>query len=143
MPLGPPNMIITDQDPAMAKAIAACFPNSVHRYCMWHIMNKFSEKLYAIKWRDHYPQFQKCIWNLEGPEEFEAAWAEVIDHSGLSTNEWLKSMYDIRFKWIPAYVNDTFSAGMSSSQRAESCHTFFKSYMSKKNTLMDFVVRFT
>lgn len=106
-------------------------------------MNKFSEKLYAIKWRDHYPQFQKCIWNLEGLEEFEAAWAEVIDHSGLSTNEWLKSMYDIRFKWIPAYVNDTFSAGMSSSQRAESCHAFFKSYMSKKNTLMDFVVRFT
>ncbi|XP_038688834.1 protein FAR-RED IMPAIRED RESPONSE 1-like [Tripterygium wilfordii] len=32
---------------------------------------------------------------------------------------------------------------MSSSQRAESCHAFFKSYVSKKNTLMDFVVRFT
>ncbi|XP_038716163.1 protein FAR1-RELATED SEQUENCE 9-like [Tripterygium wilfordii] len=32
---------------------------------------------------------------------------------------------------------------MSSSQRAESCHAFFKSYVSKKNTLMDFVVRFS
>ncbi|XP_038708537.1 protein FAR1-RELATED SEQUENCE 2-like [Tripterygium wilfordii] len=53
-----------------------------------------------------------------GPEEFEAEWAEVIEHSGLSTNKWLKSMYEIHFKWILTYVNDTFSAGMSSSQKA-------------------------
>ncbi|XP_038707299.1 protein FAR1-RELATED SEQUENCE 5-like [Tripterygium wilfordii] len=140
---GPPKMIITDQYPAMGKAIAEVLPNIVHRFCMWHILNKFSEKLDAVKWRDNYPSFHKCKWNSSSPEEFEFGWAEVVDQSGLSSNAWLKSVYDIRFMWIPAYVNDTFFVGMSSSQRVENCHAFFKSYVSKKNTLMDFVVRFT
>ncbi|XP_038683462.1 protein FAR-RED IMPAIRED RESPONSE 1-like [Tripterygium wilfordii] len=105
---------------------------------MWHILSKFSEKLDAVKWKEQCTQFQKCIWDSESPENFEVEWSRVIEQSGMSDNEWLKGLYDIRFKWIPAYVNDTFSAGMSSSQRAESCHSFFKHYVSKKNTLMDF-----
>ncbi|XP_038723713.1 protein FAR1-RELATED SEQUENCE 5-like [Tripterygium wilfordii] len=143
MVVGPPKMIITDQDPAMSKAIAEILPNTLHRFCMWHILSKFSEKLDAVKWKEHYQHFHRCIWNSDSREEFDVQWAEVIESSGLNTNEWLKALYDIRSKWIPAYVNDTFSAGMSSSQRAESCHAFFKSYVSKKNTLMDFVVRFS
>lgn len=31
---------------------------------------------------------------------------------------------------------------MSSSQRAESCHSFFKKYVDHKNSLLDFVIRF-
>ncbi|KZT75301.1 hypothetical protein F511_47674, partial [Dorcoceras hygrometricum] len=54
----------------------------------------------------------------------------------------LSLMYDMRQKWVPAYLNHIFCAGMSSSQRAESSHAFYKSYASKKNTLMDFVIRF-
>ncbi|XP_038715772.1 protein FAR1-RELATED SEQUENCE 5-like [Tripterygium wilfordii] len=143
MPAGAPKMIITDQDPAMTRAIGELFPHTVHRYCMWHILSKFSEKLDAIKWKEHYTEFHKCIWESESPDEFEVAWSRVIQHSGFSGNEWLKGLYDIRHKWIPAYVNGTFSAGMSSSQRVEGCHSFFKKFVSKKNTLMDFVVRFT
>ncbi|XP_038723112.1 protein FAR1-RELATED SEQUENCE 5-like isoform X2 [Tripterygium wilfordii] len=143
MPAGAPKMIITDQDPAMSRAIAELCPNTIHRYCMWHILSKFSEKLDPVKWKEHSQQFHKCIWDSESPDKFEVTWSKVIDQSGMSDNEWLKGLYDIRFKWIPAYVNKTFSAGMSSSQRAESCHSFFKHYVSKKNTLMDFVVRFT
>ncbi|XP_038678465.1 protein FAR-RED IMPAIRED RESPONSE 1-like [Tripterygium wilfordii] len=143
MPIGPPKMIITDQDPAMSKAIAEILPNTLHRFCMWHILSKFSEKLDAVKWKEHYQHFHSYIWNSASREEFDVQWAEVIESSGLNTNEWLKALYDIRSKWIPAYVNDTFSTGMSSSQRAESCHAFFKSYVSKKNTLTDFVVRFS
>ncbi|KAL6283241.1 hypothetical protein ACE6H2_014170 [Prunus campanulata] len=51
-------------------------------------------------------------------------------------------MYKLRGTWIPAYVRKYFSAGMSSSQRAESMHAFFKRYCSKSNSLMDFVTRF-
>ena len=42
---------------------------------------------------------------------------------------------------MPAYVKHVFSAGMSSSQCAESSHAFFK-YISKKNLLIDFILRF-
>ncbi|XP_058181118.1 protein FAR1-RELATED SEQUENCE 5-like [Rhododendron vialii] len=44
MPVGPPKMIITDYDLAMAKAIATTLPNTHHRYCIWHIVSKFLKK---------------------------------------------------------------------------------------------------
>ena len=44
---------------------------------------------------------------------------------------------------VPAYVNVHFIAGMSSSQRAESSHSFFKKYVSRRNSLMDFITRFS
>ncbi|KAL2517295.1 Protein FAR1-RELATED SEQUENCE 5 [Abeliophyllum distichum] len=45
-------------------------------------------------------------------------------------------------RWVPAYVKHMFSAGMSSSQRSESGHSFFKRYVNRKNSLMDFITRF-
>ncbi|KAL2475805.1 Protein FAR-RED IMPAIRED RESPONSE 1 [Abeliophyllum distichum] len=62
--------------------------------------------------------------------------------TGLQSNEWLHSMYDIRARWVPAYVKHIFSAGMSSSQRSESGHSFLKKYVNRKNSLMGFITRF-
>ncbi|XP_062006078.1 protein FAR1-RELATED SEQUENCE 1-like [Rosa rugosa] len=75
-------------------------------------------------------------------EEFDKKWKEVVEKSGLSDNGWLQSIYDIRASWVPAYCNHIFSTGMSSSQRAESCHSFFKKCVDHKNLLLDFVIRF-
>ena len=35
----------TDQDAAMRKALHNAMPESVHRWCIWHIMMKFGKKL--------------------------------------------------------------------------------------------------
>jgi transposase-like protein len=40
-----PKAIMTDQDRAMKNAIAIVFPESRHRYCMWHIMKNFLKSL--------------------------------------------------------------------------------------------------
>ena len=45
MPKGAPEMIITDQDPAMTKAIIEALPLTVHWYYIWHILNKFFCKI--------------------------------------------------------------------------------------------------
>ncbi|XP_024046751.1 protein FAR-RED IMPAIRED RESPONSE 1-like [Citrus clementina] len=142
MPGDQPKMIITDQDPAITKAISETLPNTFHRYCIWHILNKFSDKVHAIKHKDCYPDFQKCIWKSLSRDDFDRNWLEIIEKGKLRDNAWLKSVFEIRSKWVPAYVNHVFSAGMSSSQRAESCHSFFKRYVSKKNSLLDFMIRF-
>ncbi|TKC11306.1 hypothetical protein [Robertmurraya kyonggiensis] len=126
----------------MTKAIAQSLPNTFHRYCSWHILDKFSIYLNAITYRDFYKDFQQCIWESECPEEFERKWASIIEKANLYNNEWLKSIFELRSRWVPAYVKYVFSAGMSSSQRAESSHAFFKKYVSKKNLLMDFILRF-
>lgn len=40
-----PTCLITDQDPAMKVAIANVFKVTQHRFCMWHIMRKVSDKI--------------------------------------------------------------------------------------------------
>ncbi|KAF7135771.1 hypothetical protein RHSIM_Rhsim08G0163900 [Rhododendron simsii] len=142
MPARPPKMIITDQDLAMTKAIACALPNTFHRYCIWHILNKFSEKIGALPCKEHYDEFKKCIWSSESPEEFEARWADVVGKSKLSNNEWLQSIYKIRDRWILAYMKHIFSAHMTTNQKAEVSHSFFKNYVSQQNSLLDFVTRF-
>ncbi|KAL6182750.1 hypothetical protein ACLB2K_044163 [Fragaria x ananassa] len=81
-------------------------------------------------------------WNSNSKEEFDSRWIEITEKSGLSDNKWLQSIYEIRSSWIPSHVNHVFSAGMSSSQRAESQHFFFKSYVSEWNSLVEFMVQF-
>ncbi|KAG6437544.1 hypothetical protein SASPL_102463 [Salvia splendens] len=45
MPTSAPKAIITDQGPALTKALARVLSETVHRYCLWHILNKFPEKI--------------------------------------------------------------------------------------------------
>lgn len=44
-----PRVVVTDQDPAMKKAIKAEFTTSRHRLCMWHIMKKLADKVIRKK----------------------------------------------------------------------------------------------
>ncbi|KAH9770356.1 protein FAR1-RELATED SEQUENCE [Citrus sinensis] len=46
----PPLGIITDQDKAMKKAIQIVFPDTRHRWCLWHILKKVPEKLGRKRW---------------------------------------------------------------------------------------------
>ncbi|XP_058071015.1 protein FAR1-RELATED SEQUENCE 5-like [Magnolia sinica] len=139
----PPKAIITDQDPAMTKAIAIVFPNAFHRYCIWHILQKVPEKLGHIAFKDEFKvPFYDSIWNSEKPEDFEVKWSKVIEENELDHNDWLASLFNIRHKWVPAYLRHVFFAGMSSSQRSESTNAFFRKYVSKNNSLMDFIIRF-
>ncbi|XP_074560094.1 protein FAR1-RELATED SEQUENCE 5-like [Curcuma longa] len=141
MPKGAPKVIITDQDPAMTKAIAQVFPQTIHRYCLWHIMSKFPEKLAPLS-HDIFQTIKNAIRNSTSPDEFEESWKEVITCANLEKNDWLSLMYQLRQKWVPAYFSEVFCAGMSTSQRSESSHAFFKRYISNKNSLMDFITRF-
>jgi transposase-like protein len=37
--------IITDEDASMKSAIRSVLPDTIHRFCMWHIMEKVLEKV--------------------------------------------------------------------------------------------------
>ncbi|KAK3219256.1 hypothetical protein Dsin_013226 [Dipteronia sinensis] len=71
----PPKMIITDQDPAMTKAISHSFPETFHRYCSWHILNKFS---------DHIDINEKPVLKL--PFEMEKQMAQIYTRNIFFTN---------------------------------------------------------
>jgi transposase-like protein len=69
-----PNAIITDQCAAMRNAIENIFPNTRHRWCIWHIMKKVPEKLkgYEAYEKISY-RFRSAVYDSLTVEEFETA----------------------------------------------------------------------
>jgi zinc finger SWIM domain-containing protein 3 len=101
-----PSTIITDDDKAMGKAIAEVLPNTTHRLCLWHILQKVPEHLAHIynKYPSFQGNFQHCIHSTITIEEFEMEWSELICKYGLEENNWLQNIYSRHEKWIPAYL---------------------------------------
>ncbi|KAK0580192.1 hypothetical protein LWI29_037745 [Acer saccharum] len=139
----PPKSIITDQDKAMKNAIEVVFPNTQHRWCLWHIMKKLPEKLRGYK---EYEQIKFTLKNIVydsiTPEEFEERWTMFLENFHVSNNEWLNGLYVERQRWVPAFVKNSFWAGMSTTQRSESMHAFFNGYVNSKTSLKQFVEQY-
>ncbi|XBI53195.1 hypothetical protein VPH35_035463 [Triticum aestivum] len=138
----PPNDIITDQCKAMQNAIEEVFPQARHRWCIWHIMKKIPEKLSGY---DKYENIKYTLSNVVYDSltkfDFDKAWVEMINKYDLHENEWLAGLYAEK-RWVPAYVKDTFWAGMSSTQRSESVNAFFDGYVHARTTLKQFVEQY-
>jgi hypothetical protein len=130
-----PRLIITDEDAAMKVAIGSCFVGTIHRFCMWHIMEKMYEKVGHPTNRD--PQFwtdlNKCVWDSKTRQEFEMRWNDIINGNGLQGNEWLANRYQIRKSWILAYYMDVPLAGLlKTTSRSESSISFLNRFIHRK-----------
>ncbi|KAF8405456.1 hypothetical protein HHK36_010362 [Tetracentron sinense] len=139
-----PKAIVTDQDRAMKAAIAEVFPNTRHRFCLSHILSKIPENLSHVtkKHESFIAEFNKCIFSSMTEEQFENQWWRMINTFDLREDEWIKSLYEDRKQWAPAYMRDTFLAGMSTTQRSESVNSFFDRYVHKKTTLKEFLEQY-
>lgn len=140
MPAGPPKAFITDQDPAMTKAIQYVMPTTSHRFCIWHIMEKFPVKLagIAINFEHFLKDMKDCIYNSVTKEQFQVTWNILLERYKLTEHIWLNDMYEIREMWVPIFCRGVFFGGMISSQRSESMNSFVKCYVTRKNTLFEF-----
>ncbi|KAG6693423.1 hypothetical protein I3842_09G000900 [Carya illinoinensis] len=132
-----PPAIITDQDKAMRNAISIVFPNSRHRFCLWHILKKVPEKLGSHRAYKSglKTQLMKCVYDSQNIEEFEKSWEDLICTYSLEENVWLSSLYADREQWVPVFLKDYFWAGMSTTQRSESMNAFFDGYVHAKTNL--------
>ncbi|KAK1267428.1 Protein FAR-RED IMPAIRED RESPONSE 1 [Acorus gramineus] len=111
MGCGPPKALITDQDAAIGAAIAHVFPDVCHRFCIWHIMKKLTEKVSPVAYRsDFLEPFKECVYGSETADEFDVKWWDLISKFELEHNEWLTILYNIREKWIPLFFRNTFMA---------------------------------
>ncbi|XP_076886155.1 protein FAR1-RELATED SEQUENCE 5-like [Bidens hawaiensis] len=82
-----PAVVVTDQDPAMKRAIEDVFPNSRHRLCMWHIMDKLSGKVGSGLYNttDFKTRLCDIVWTDSiTPKLFETEWASIMDDSQLN-----------------------------------------------------------
>ncbi|XP_019161025.1 PREDICTED: protein FAR1-RELATED SEQUENCE 2-like [Ipomoea nil] len=140
-----PRITVTDQDPAMKVAIAKEFPETRHRYCMWHIMTKVSDKVSPEMARNE--EFRRelngVVWNDSATSEnFEVAWKGVIEKYGLQENAWLKRMYDEHATWVPACFEDVFMGGLlRTTSRSEAENRIFRTNTNKHMCLSEFFIR--
>ncbi|KAJ1700714.1 hypothetical protein LUZ63_000493 [Rhynchospora breviuscula] len=92
-----PATIITDQSKAMTNAIEKCLPNSVHRFFLWHIMNKLPNKLpnklTAIK------QIKSVVYDSLTADQFESSWQDTINKFSLQARQ-RRTEIDLDFQCI-------------------------------------------
>lgn len=82
------------------------------------------------------------MYNSLNTDEFESKWAEAIAKYELQNDEWLTNLYVEKHMWVPSFMTDYFSAGIRSTQRVESMHSFFDLFMNKHTTLCEFGERY-
>ncbi|XP_021744836.1 protein FAR1-RELATED SEQUENCE 8-like [Chenopodium quinoa] len=112
-----PIAILTDQAASMRNALAQTMPTARHRWCIWHIVKKFSEKLGKCKgYKDFKSPLKAIIYKSFTVEEFERRWCECMKKFSLEDNEWLVGLYEERHMWIPAFMREYFWAGMKTTQ---------------------------
>ncbi|CAL5399418.1 unnamed protein product [Camellia sinensis] len=98
----PPKAIITDQCKAMQNVIEIVFPNTRHRWCLWHIMKKIPKKLKGYsQYESMKMDLQNAVYDTFTKDEFEMKWKEMIAKFNLYENQWLGVLYDERQRWVP------------------------------------------
>ncbi|XP_073138575.1 protein FAR1-RELATED SEQUENCE 5-like [Henckelia pumila] len=112
-----PQGIITDQDRAMQNAIEAVFPNSKHRWCLWHILKKLPEKFgYHCQKASILSSIHELVYESQSTNEFEQDWFSMLDMYELQNNDWLIGLFRKRTRWVPCFLRTSFWAGMSTTQ---------------------------
>ncbi|KAM6565436.1 hypothetical protein CsatA_024564 [Cannabis sativa] len=138
-----PNVIITDEHNSMTKAIDVVFPNTRHRWCLWQVMKKLLVKLEGHKLYDQVKMsLQDAIYDSFTKKEFEESWERIVKDLNLCDNLWLSSLYNERNRWVPAFLKDSFWAGMSTTQRDENSVPFFDGRVNSKTTIKQFVEQY-
>lgn len=139
-----PISLTTDQGKALGAAAAKTFPNTRHRICKWRVLSRCKNKLSDLYSR--YPslseEIKKYVLECETTDMFEACWKLILDRYNLEENSWLQLVYNIRNKWVPTYLKDSFFAELHTTQRSESLSTFFRKNFETKTSLLSFISKF-
>ncbi|XP_074314050.1 protein FAR1-RELATED SEQUENCE 1-like [Silene latifolia] len=110
-----PTTLITDQCLGIKAGLKMCFQQHNTQILMWHIMKKLPDKVGSTIYKDtdFLKEISSIVWNEDiEPTEFESSWCSIMEKHDLSGNEWLKSMFEDRKLWIPAYFRDTYMGGL-------------------------------
>jgi zinc finger SWIM domain-containing protein 3 len=136
--------ILRDEDEAMAKAIKQVLPDTHHWLCVWHINQNACKHLARVvkDYKKFNIEFQKCIYDQEGEEDFINAWNELRETFKVKGNKWLDQLFEKMYHWALVYGRNSLCANMSSTQRNESLNNEVKYCISVKYDMLTFFEHF-
>ncbi|CAA7403947.1 unnamed protein product [Spirodela intermedia] len=139
-----PASLTSDQNRAMAAAVARVFPGTRHRFCKWLILSRTKQKL-AGAYASHptlREELESCVIHSETVRSFESSWVAIVDRYDLRKNTWLQALFNIRQRWVPLYLRDAFFAEVSPAQKLETVNDVYKRYFNTKTSLKVFLTQF-
>ncbi|XP_073121770.1 protein FAR-RED IMPAIRED RESPONSE 1-like [Henckelia pumila] len=138
-----PTAILTDQCESIKIALREVMSDTIHRYCLWHILSKIPQKFKnVVDFDKTVAEFKEMVYDSIKIDTFESKWHEFVRSHGMETSEWLRTLYEEREKWVSVYLNHTFWAGMISTQRSEGIHAYYDGYIHFMSTLKQFVEQY-
>ncbi|XP_055959717.1 protein FAR1-RELATED SEQUENCE 5-like [Mercurialis annua] len=135
-----PRTILTDQCPAMAKAIEEVFSETHHRLCVWHIYQNAAKNLSHVfhSSKQFAYDFSSRVYGYEEEDKWLQAWDDMLNKYMLTDNTWCNGIFEVRRKWAMVCGRHMFTADMMSTQRSESMNNVLKKYLDAKNNFTHF-----
>jgi MULE transposase domain/FAR1 DNA-binding domain/SWIM zinc finger len=139
----PPDAVITSHTPAVAQAAGMVFPTSRRRYNLWHVMKELPDMSGRPEDKETVSlRFKKVVYDTLTTADFERDWADMVKQYNLYDNHWMTALFEERDKWVPAYIKDTFWAGISTVRRSERLEAFFDGYIMPETTIKTFIEQY-
>nr|KYP59904.1 Protein FAR1-RELATED SEQUENCE 5 [Cajanus cajan] len=140
-----PKSIVTDGDGAMWEAIKQVFPNATHRLCGWHLQKNACQN---VKNSNFLADFKRAMYGNFSSSgnfsstEFEKFWQELVVKHEVQDNNWVNEVYRKRGMWAHAYLRDKFFAGIRTTSLCEGINSCIKTYIRRKNTIVELLYNF-
>ncbi|XP_075633637.1 protein FAR1-RELATED SEQUENCE 5-like [Castanea sativa] len=134
-----PQTILTNQDAAIAKALASQWPKTHHRLCVRHMYQNAAKNLKEVfgRYNTFVADFSSCVYDHDYEDDFLDAWDNMLDKYYLKNNSWLQRQFELREKWALVYGRKTFcgyvyySEKLVDDRRFEELRADFKATQSK------------
>ncbi|KAK9229417.1 hypothetical protein WN944_022379 [Citrus x changshan-huyou] len=84
----------------------------------------------------------RAIYHSLRPEEFEAAWEDMIQRHGIKDHGWIQTLYEDRKRWAPVYLKEAYLSGVFSFLQNEVSTSYFEGYLDKNTPLKEFLDKY-
>ncbi|KAK3130749.1 hypothetical protein QOZ80_6BG0497590 [Eleusine coracana subsp. coracana] len=139
-----PFSFTTDEGKAMTAAVAKVLPQCFHRICRWRILSRCKKRLSDVctRFPGFHDELKRCINGCDTVPIFDMLWDSILDKYSLRDDTWLQSLYEMRHKWVPAYLTNSFFAELSLAHRVDTVGRFYRNNFSGRVSLNTFITRF-
>jgi hypothetical protein len=138
-----PEVLFSDGDMELARAISTVFPQTVHLLCRFHIAQNITKSLAGIL-RTNLSKFLDEFWSVGSIEDLEEYENRILsmEEAWPQAQSYLRVLRNKEQKWAFAYTHRYFVAGISSTQRQEQINCQIKTNLMSNSTLSRLVEGF-